>query len=485
LEIASIAHPEQPGPPPSKREVLVAVLRLRRIATVWQRLSEIRQRIAWGREVVARVDRDYIVELQPKDAHLECRYLVKHRRHALFGFPPQPVEPVRWALEPPIKRLLQAVGTRFPALDTTEMVETILKDLAKRMLPSDIVLWDLIFSSSEEGETAKCLLHAYFLRYIISYTMPTSFDIKGKHIQRWPLPEILDILVSSSGVSPQRVAEIMPWVTWAPLDKRGRFMPLDLEKTPYVDLGDASLGIILVTGLQLNPFAETRRILASMNRISSVVGESYELYIRSLLADAGFDVLGHSAKVTENGRLVTDIDILAFKDGVVVVVQAKHIVEPDSHHAAWKAAKEIAKGVRQCVVARRALRNEPNQLLKWFPDVRTAVPMELFCLVVSPSIAFGSELYWPVAVVDDNYLQHVVHIGVARKYDLGSNEVIETRQLYDGDHPSGPVFRDLMMTPEFLRYYRGNETTLESTVHRIGFLQFRRLDAVDLQPGER
>lgn len=206
--------------------------------------------------------------------------------------------------------------------------------------------------------------------------------------------------------------------------------------------------------------------------MSLLVGSAYESYVRRLISDGGFDVAPRSLIIKSQGQAITDIDAIGYKDGVLVVCQAKHVIEPDSHHARWKAQHEIARGVRQCLQARAFLRDNPDRMFTLFPAARAHVPIEVFCIVVTPAMTLSGDLFWPVAIVDDAYLQHVIHLGVARTFNAETREIVAMERLYEGATPTGQEFRQLMMAPNYFRYYRGEDTTLISRITSVRGVRF-------------
>jgi hypothetical protein len=216
-----------------------------------------------------------------------------------------------------------------------------------------------------------------------------------------------------------------------------------------------------------NPFEETRRVLAARNATSSFVGTAYESYVRSLFVKAGFRVATGRVLLRNQGRPVTDVDVLAYKDGLLFLVQAKCLVEPDSVHSLWKAQHHIDAAVRQCLVGRAHL--------QYSLDALGAMPVapeevrELVCAVVSPAIRFRGDCVWPVAVVDDMYLDHVLNVGVVSNVNA-NGETVETRRLYPGAQPTGPELRDLLLSPAPLRALHSGGGGLRAFDYRIGDL---------------
>jgi hypothetical protein len=483
LEVANARRSGATRAPLSTLDALRAAQRLCSVAEDWQALSDVRQRIAWHRDDVTRVEPGFLVHVGPSNPTYECLALVARRRQGLLsaGFQRQSVEPLRHILVPFILPVADFVAqTRCRDTASVEFAEHILTDLVSSSLPSDGILLSLFERSDSAGATGRALFSAYLLCYALAYSVGGFRRGKNTYFPRWPRGEIAELIAASARTTTRNAEAALELVSWDPGEPTGN-VGLDLGTIPYLRLPNSMIGTLVLPGVRLSPFAETRRTLAATNRLSADVGKSYESYVRRLLTDGMFEVRPGCVIIRADRRAITDIDILAYKNGVLIVCQAKHLVEPDSHHARWKARQEVRRGIRQCIQARNYFREDPERVFALFPEARADAPIEVFCLVVTPAMSFCGELAWPVAVVDDAYLQHIIHIGATRTFSAGTGDLVAAEPLYEGAHPSGQEFRSLMTSPEFFRYYRGDKTALFSTIRAVHHVRFIRLDAVDSQ----
>lgn len=478
-EVAAAARTNRTRAPLSLLDAERAAQRLCNVAADWKRHTDIRQRVAWNRDSVTRVEPGYSIFVSPNDITYEWLYLATRRRHALIGMrrtDENAPEMMREVLMPFIEPVARFVCANSAENSVEELANAALVELSSSMLPSDNILFDVFLILDEVGSLARALFAAYMLRYLYGYTATELRRGKRSCLPRWNIDEIVGLLVAVGNTTSKIAREAISLIAWDP--RHGSKAGFELLTTPFVKLDAKRIGMVLLPGVNIAPATETRRTLASTNRISRAVGESYERYVRRLLADAGFLVLPHAVTLSSEGKAVTDVDALAYKDGLVVVCQAKHVIEPDSHHARWKAQHEITNGVRQCLVARNFLRDS-ELLFSFFPEARQHLPIEIFCLVVTPALDFGGEVFWPVAVVDDAYLQHVVHIGQTRTFDGESGDLVGAEPLYEGMTPTGQEFRGLMMFPEVFRYYRGENGRLTAVETRIRHVRFTTYEPSD------
>lgn len=361
-----------------------------------------------------------------------------------------------------------------------ELCRRVLLDLSAGTFFSDGVLFDLFRRSDDTGAIARSVFSAYLLRYVLSYVPSELRRPPCTYFPCWSSEEVASVVLTSAQASRANAMAAIDLTSWNPGESAAK-VGLDLGTTPYVKLPNAMIGAVVVPGVNISVFAETRRTLAATNRLSADVGRSYEEYVRQLFAEGGFKVCPRSVVIRSNDRAITDVDVLAYKSGMLVVCQTKHIIEPESHHANWKARHEISCGVRQCMQAFGFFQEEPERVFEHFPEARADGIFDTCCLVVTPAICFGGESHWPVAIVDDAYLQHVISIGEVRTFDAATGAVIDSRRLYEGPHPSGKEFKELMVHPEFLNHYRGSPV-LVSQIKSVGSAHFVRFAAVELTP---
>lgn len=479
LEIASARNQGQARKPLSLLHAARAAQRLFRTAEDWQRLSDIRQRVAAGRDRISRVERNFVIFVEPASITAECHSLVARRRHALSGVQSQDmVEPFRAALLPFVEPVVRFVSSAIEPVRADQLLEETLGSLAQEFRPSDVILVELFEWKGAAGRAARCYFTGFLVSHALAHSVRSLGRGKRRYLQEWNTDDLVGFIGHTALAPENHVRAALSQLSWDPATETRR-THLDLATTPFMKSGERTRTLVLGGG-HLSPFSETRRLLASTNRLSTVVGTAYERYVRFLVQEAGFAMAPGRVTIRAKGRAVTDADVVGYKDGLVVIVQAKHMVEPDSHHARWKAEQELRIAIRQCVQVRDAFRREPERVVALFPSARANAPLELLCLVVTPVVDFSGVLAWPVTIVDDAYLEHVVHVGAVRTLSMGG-KVVASTPMYEGQKPTGQEFRDLMLHPEFMRYYRGSDLTVGSertTVRNTTFVRFPPLDSI-------
>jgi hypothetical protein len=102
-------------------------------------------------------------------------------------------------------------------------------------------------------------------------------------------------------------------------------------------------------------------------------GNLWEAYAANMLENFGWKILGKGTKLRKNGQVVTDVDLLAFRDGLLLILQIKALAgqgtNPYDH---WKNRKIIEEGARQAAAAAACLKTEMHLL--WSICPKRAVP---------------------------------------------------------------------------------------------------------------
>jgi hypothetical protein len=90
--------------------------------------------------------------------------------------------------------------------------------------------------------------------------------------------------------------------------------------------------------------------------------EVFEKLVKLRFQDCGWKVVNTSIKIKENKETKTDIDLLAFKDGLVIMGQIKVANCGSDAYRIWKAGKTIEKGIAQAISSENAVKKDPNLL---------------------------------------------------------------------------------------------------------------------------
>ncbi|WP_131800123.1 hypothetical protein [Methylobacterium indicum] len=137
----------------------------------------------------------------------------------------------------------------------------------------------------------------------------------------------------------------------------------DLVRRPFIRNGlDVAHGVAMPL---VDPWATSvREALISGGGVGNSYGQIWEVFFEHSFKDSDWKILGRSLKLRQKGKLVTDLDLLAKRDDLLLVIQIKALagssVSPYDH---WRNRQTIEWGCRQAAAATDFLRQEPHWLV--------------------------------------------------------------------------------------------------------------------------
>lgn len=151
------------------------------------------------------------------------------------------------------------------------------------------------------------------------------------------------------------------------------------------------------------------------------------------------------------GNLLTDIDLVAFKEGVLFLGQAKIVIEPDSAYDRWKAEQKLrhaAVQLRRCVEHLDDIRLELLRILGTSENIIKVVPF-----IITNTRQFTELHYDGYPVIDVPYLNFILGGARATVIDPTPGHPLVTRgkSFIKGDYPTAEELEGL----------------IHSTIHRI------------------
>lgn len=169
---------------------------------------------------------------------------------------------------------------------------------------------------------------------------------------------------------------------------------------PFFQLGDK---IIIGKWMYDNNFSiiEEAKNISFNNIKSNKLGESanyfgknvFEKIVKGKMTELGWGVVDFSIKLKNKKSIKTDIDLLAFKNGIVVIGQLKVANCGRSPYQIWKASETIKRGINQAKSCIDILQNDSNLLysiLKKVNIVKAKVDIkEIIPIVVTSNNYFS------------------------------------------------------------------------------------------------
>lgn len=171
----------------------------------------------------------------------------------------------------------------------------------------------------------------------------------------------------------------------------------------------------------------------------------------NLFKEAGFACLSNF-KVKINHREFTDIDLVAFKDGVLFLGQCKIVIDPDSLYDSWNCEQKMRVAASQLDVCLEHLERVQLELFSRL-GVGTQTDVRIFPFVLTNSRQFTERTFSGYPVADVPYLRFL--LSGARGGVILTHErtlsVLPDRAYIEGNYPGGTELAAL----------------LEDTIHRV------------------
>jgi len=182
--------------------------------------------------------------------------------------------------------------------------------------------------------------------------------------------------------------------------------------------------------------------------------------------DAGFKAL-LNFRVQVNHQELTDIDLVAFKDGLLFLGQCKIVIEPDTVYDTWKAEGKLAEAARQLDTCITRLDDVRATLFERL-GLRGQRELEIVAFILTNTRQFTDRVFGGYQVVDIPYLRFVLAgarisvIGVdSERVGFGSG-----RSFIKGERPTAEELAGLIKRT-FHRAQR-REYVYRHALRRIG-----------------
>jgi hypothetical protein len=237
---------------------------------------------------------------------------------------------------------------------------------------------------------------------------------------------------------------------------------LNIFLKPYIKVdGEKFFGIGSMINSNWTP--TVRADLIKGGTLAKSYGSIWEEYIRNTLSDYGWIVTEGGRKIRNGNQISTDIDILAVKNELLLVIQVKVIaVTGFDKYEYWKIRKTIEKGAEQSLVAEQIIGNNPSLLASILPNAKIAKQVKIIQpLVVTNSPLFDGWSYKSIPVLSVGYLISMLR-GARVKYLNQDYSIVAEKSYAKGKELS---------TNEFLEYIKKPcDWKLSKEIEKVEFM---------------
>jgi len=155
------------------------------------------------------------------------------------------------------------------------------------------------------------------------------------------------------------------------LTYRGSDHPTSIFLWPLIPLGADVIALSPSFLSNVEPFRNLRQRLiiesgSVYQRIKDELAENVVAYLRGVLEDKGFRVQVDVPVLDSKGRVLTDIDLLAVRDGTILVLQVKNINPHDTPNERARAARDLKSAETQLELSMKYVFDNLESVLEKF-----------------------------------------------------------------------------------------------------------------------
>lgn len=209
-----------------------------------------------------------------------------------------------------------------------------------------------------------------------------------------------------------------------------------------------------------------RRQIIKGDYLGKKYGEILEEYLEQIFDVYQWNILGRQIKIKKNGMLLTDVDLVVERVGLILLIQIKGISESRTPYEYWKSKIKIQEGVVQAKLAGEHL-NIESQILKGLLDKKDISLKKIIIIqpiVITPDSTFNG---WNINNIPILSLDYILSILQGGKSEIITNKQkkLETK-YYLSQGPTADEIISLLKKP----YYQIIESTNITTSHKDSYL---------------
>lgn len=131
------------------------------------------------------------------------------------------------------------------------------------------------------------------------------------------------------------------------LYEKNKSSPYDLIYAPFIQLENKRTYGIISICRRFDWSLFLRRRLVNGGIVAKKYGYEFEVMLAEMFEHYKWSVLERAYKIKQNGRVITDCDLMVYYKGMLLIVQAKAITKGKGPHDQWSALNTVKLGVLQ------------------------------------------------------------------------------------------------------------------------------------------
>jgi len=230
---------------------------------------------------------------------------------------------------------------------------------------------------------------------------------------------------------------------------------LDLFKTPF--LRNKQGKVFALDHLsECNWPGWARSYLMQGGEIANKIGKSWESYIAWIMQEYQWKEVFQGVKIRNNENILTDIDIVAKKENLLLLIQLKiHYGNSVNVYDQWKCRKKLINGVMQAKTASKEVQKDINILSPYFSSNSLAEINQIQPLVLTNVHLFNGWKYDDIPIMSVGSLMQILTGANVTFVSKNKSEIFK-RSYFKSKIVSVDEFLQFLNTP--LDWRIGNPT---------------------------
>jgi hypothetical protein len=224
---------------------------------------------------------------------------------------------------------------------------------------------------------------------------------------------------------------------------------IDLFYKPLLEIGNNDL-LIPTAPIQMSRF-DRNLLHILVSEVSLDISEKGKRPLKRLATQfigAGFKI-AQNVPVYEMGQLATDIDFMAYKDGLLFLIQCKILSLSDNAYEEWKNRQSMLHAASQMDIC---IRNVKQAVDSRRPELGIAQSYQVVPVLITNVWDFTGQMIGGYINTDLSYLGNLLMGAEIRIKRLGGNETVAGMKLIHGEYPTGPELKHLVENPAHGRF---------------------------------
>ncbi|MFQ7660923.1 MAG: hypothetical protein ACLRLS_10670 [Roseburia intestinalis] len=181
---------------------------------------------------------------------------------------------------------------------------------------------------------------------------------------------------------------------------KNKTSPYDLIYAPFIQLEDKRTYGIISICKRFDWSLFLRKRLVNGGIVAKEYGHEFEMMLSEMFEHYKWRVLERAYKIKQNGKVITDCDLMVYCKGMLLIVQAKAITKGKGPHDQWSALNTVKLGVLQAKKCTDSLGKQLGTINKKYNvEIRKIQPV-----VVTANYLINTVVIDDVPVISADYL---------------------------------------------------------------------------------